>query len=303
MEKYGSILEVAYEKAQRETVTRNRDWLDSPWDDFFKRRDPLRLPPTGVDEATLQHVGRVFSSVPGDFNLHAGLARALRQRAQMLAERQADWALAEAFAFGSLLKQGVHVRLSGQDVERGTFSHRHHVLHDQRLDSKVYLPLNNLYSQQAAYTVSNSSLSEYAVLGFELGYSMTNPHALVIWEAQFGDFANTAQCVIDQFVSSGQAKWIRQSGLVMLLPHGYEGMGPEHSSARPERFLQMCNDDEQHMVPDSPTFEAQQLYDTNWIVANCTTPANIFHLLRRQVCMPFRKPVSRAALRCLPSRT
>lgn len=124
----------------------------------------------------------------------------------------------------------------------------------------------------------------------QLGYSMTNPHSLVIWEAQFGDFSNTAQCVIDQFISSGQSKWIRQSGLVMLLPHGYEGMGPEHSSARPERFLQMCNDDEESVIPEGPTFEAQQLHDCNWIVANCTTPANIFHLLRRQVAMPFRKP-------------
>lgn len=288
---YGNILEEAYEKAQKETFVRNRDWLDSPWDDFFKRKDPLRIHSTGVDEETLNHIGQTFSSVPSDFNLHSGLARALRQRADMLKNRQADWAMAEAFAFGSLLKEGVHVRLSGQDVERGTFSHRHHVLHDQKVDQKIFLPLNNLYKNQAVYSVSNSSLSEYAALGFELGYSMTNPNSLVMWEAQFGDFSNTAQCIIDQFISSGQSKWIRQSGLVMLLPHGYEGMGPEHSSARPERFLQMCNDDEQYMIPESPTFEAQQLYDTNWIVANCTTPANIFHLLRRQVCMPFRKPL------------
>ena len=140
----------------------------------------------------------------------------------MLANGEADWAMGEAFAFGSILKKD-HVRLSGQDVERGTFSHRHHVLHCQDNDSVVYNPLNNLWDQQNEYSVCNSSLSEYGVLGFELGYSMTNPDSLVLWEAQFGDFSNTAQCIIDQFISSGQAKWIRQSGIVMLLPHGYEG--------------------------------------------------------------------------------
>jgi 2-oxoglutarate dehydrogenase E1 component len=211
----------------------------------------------------------------------------------MVADNSVDWSIGEALAFGSLLKEGTHVRLSGQDVERGTFSHRHHVLHDQKIDQKIYNPLNDLAEGQAEYTVCNSSLSEYAVLGFELGYSMVDPNSLVIWEAQFGDFANTAQCIIDQFISSGQSKWIRQSGLVMLLPHGYEGMGPEHSSARPERFLQMCNEDDEidlNKTAFGPTFEAQQLHDTNWIVANCTTPANIYHLLRRQSTMPFRKP-------------
>ena len=142
---------------------------------------------------------------------------------EMVNNRKIDWAMGEAFAFGGLLKDGVHVRLSGQDVERGTFSHRHHVLHHQTRDRSTYKPLANLYPDQAPYTVSNSSLSEYGVLGFELGFSMTNPNALVIWEAQFGDFSNTAQCIIDQFIASGQAKWVRQSGLVMLLPHGMEG--------------------------------------------------------------------------------
>lgn len=165
-------------------------------------------------------------------------------RRDMLNENAMDWSIGEALAIGSLLKEGIHVRISGQDVERGTFSHRHHVLHDQKIDQKVYNPLNDLSDNQAEYTICNSSLSEYAVLGFELGYSMVNPHSLVVWEAQFGDFSNTAQCIIDQFISSGQSKWIRQSGLVMLLPHGYEGMGPEHSSCRPERFLQMCNEDD-----------------------------------------------------------
>jgi 2-oxoglutarate dehydrogenase E1 component len=151
--------------------------------------------------------------------------------------------------------------------------------------------LCNLYPDQAPYIVCNSSLSEFGVLGFELGYSMTNPNALVIWEAQFGDFNNTAQCIIDQFISSGQAKWVRQSGLVMLLPHGLEGMGPEHSSARLERFLQMSSDDPEYFPPESDEFAVRQLHDINWIVANCTTPANFFHIMRRQIALPFRKPL------------
>uniref|UniRef100_A0A1I7XCQ8 2-oxoglutarate dehydrogenase, mitochondrial n=1 Tax=Heterorhabditis bacteriophora TaxID=37862 RepID=A0A1I7XCQ8_HETBA len=284
--KYGQILEDAYENAQKVTYVRNRDWLDSPWDDFFKKRDPLKLISTGIDEDNVTSIINKFSSVPEGFNLHRGLDRTLKGRKQMLKDNLVDWSIGEALAFGSLLKEGTHVRLSGQDVERGTFSHRHHVLHDQKIDQKTYNPLNNLAEGQAEYTVCNSSLSEYAVLGFELGYSMVDPNSLVIWEAQFGDFSNTAQCIIDQFISSGQSKWIRQSGLVMLLPHGYEGMGPEHSSARPERFLQMCNEDDEidlEKVAFGGTFEAQQLHDTNWIVANCTTPANIFHLMRRQV--------------------
>lgn len=292
--KYGQILEDAYENAQKVQYVRNRDWLDSPWDDFFKKRDPLKVPDTGISDGVIKQIIDKFSSYPEGFNLHRGLERTLKGRKQMYQDNSVDWAIGEALAFGSLLEEGTHVRLSGQDVERGTFSHRHHVLHDQKIDQKIYNPLNDLSEKQGEYTVCNSSLSEYAVLGFELGYSMVDPNSLVIWEAQFGDFSNTAQCIIDQFISSGQSKWIRQSGLVMLLPHGYEGMGPEHSSARPERFLQMCNEDDEidpEKVAFGPTFEAQQLHDTNWIIANCTTPANICHLLRRQVAMPFRKPV------------
>jgi 2-oxoglutarate dehydrogenase E1 component len=291
--KYGQILEDAYESAQKVTCVRNRDWLDSPWDDFFRGKDPQRLLPTGIDRANIEQFVEKFSSVPEGFNLHRGLERTLKGRKQMMEENSLDWAIGEGLAFGSLLKEGIHIRLSGQDVERGTFSHRHHVLHDQKIDQKIYNPLNDLSENQAVYTVCNSSLSEYAVLGFELGYSMVNPNSLVIWEAQFGDFSNTAQCIIDQFISSGQSKWIRQTNLCMLLPHGYEGMGPEHSSARPERFLQMCNEDDEidlDKVTLGPAFEAQQLHDTNWIVANCTTPASFFHLLRRQVLLPFRKP-------------
>lgn len=185
------------------------------------------MSPTGVKEDTLVHIGKRMSSPPpnaAEFVIHKGLERILAARMQMVESRQVDWALGEGMAFGSLLKEGIHVRLSGQDVERGTFSHRHHVLHHQSVDKATYKPLAHMYPDQGPYTVCNSSLSEFGVLGFELGYSMTNPNALVCWEAQFGDFNNTAQCIIDQFISSGQAKWVRQSGLVMLLPHGLEGM-------------------------------------------------------------------------------
>lgn len=215
----------------------------------------------------------------------------LAARKAMVDEKVADWALGEAMAFGSLLKEGIHVRLSGQDVERGTFSHRHHVLHHQLVDKATYNSLQHMYPDQAPYSVSNSSLSEYAVLGFEHGYSMTNPNALVLWETQFGDFSNTAQSIIDQFISSGQSKWVRQSGLVMLLPHGMEGMGPEHSSCRVERFLQMSSDDPDYFPPESDEFGVRQLHDINWIVANCSTPANYYHILRRQIALPFRKPL------------
>jgi len=268
--------------------------LDSPWSGFFEGKDPLKVSTTGVIEETLIHIGNRFSQPPpnaAEFAIHKGLLRVLAARKDMVDNRLADWALAEAFAFGSLMKEGIHVRLSGQDVERGTFSHRHHVLHHQEVDKATYRPLCHLYPDQAPYTVCNSSLSEYGVLGFELGYSMTNPNALVCWEAQFGDFNNTAQCIIDQFISSGQAKWVRQSGLVMLLPHGMEGMGPEHSSARLERFLQMSSDDPDYFPPESDEFAIRQLHDINWIVANCSTPANYYHILRRQISMPFRKPL------------
>jgi len=294
LNKYGQILESAHEQSKKITESRNRDWLDSPWDAFFYAKDPLKLVPTGVEKDNIAQIVDKFSSVPEEFNVHRGLEKIFKDRKKMFENNSLDWAIGEALAFGTLLKEGIHVRLSGQDVERGTFSHRHHILHDQKIDQKTYNPLNDLSDTQAEYSVCNSSLSEYAILGFELGYSMVNPNALVIWEAQFGDFSNTAQCIIDQFISSGQSKWVRQSGLIMLLPHGYEGMGPEHSSARPERFLQMCNEDDQINLKEvelNEEFVAEQLEDTNWIVANCTTPANLFHLLRRQVYLPFRKPL------------
>ncbi|XP_062541629.1 2-oxoglutarate dehydrogenase complex component E1-like isoform X3 [Armigeres subalbatus] len=293
-EKYEKICDEAMEQAKVETHIKYKDWLDSPWSGFFEGKDPLKVAPTGVIDETLVHIGNRFSAPPpnaAEFAIHKGLMRVIAARKEMVDNKTVDWALGEAMAFGSLLKEGIHVRLSGQDVERGTFSHRHHVLHHQTVDKATYRPLCHLYPDQAPYTVCNSSLSEFGVLGFELGYSMTNPNALVIWEAQFGDFNNTAQCIIDQFISSGQSKWVRQSGLVMLLPHGMEGMGPEHSSARAERFLQMCSDDPDYFPPESEEFAIRQLHDINWIVANCSTPANYFHIMRRQIALPFRKPL------------
>jgi len=294
VDKYDRICEDAFKKAAEETQIFNKHWLDSPWSGFFEGKDPLKVKDTGVQEETLTHIGRRFSQGPPnapDFKIHRAMERILKARNEMVDTRQLDWAMGEAFAFGSLLKEGTHVRLSGQDVERGTFSHRHHVLHHQTRDRSTYNALANLYPDQAPYSVCNSSLSEYGILGFELGYSMTNPNALVMWEGQFGDFANTAQCIIDQFITSGQSKWVRQSGLVMMLPHGMEGMGPEHSSARPERFLQMCSDDPEYFPPEDEEFAIQQLININMIVANCSNPANYFHILRRQIALPFRKPL------------
>ncbi|XP_051496732.1 2-oxoglutarate dehydrogenase complex component E1 isoform X2 [Apus apus] len=292
--KYDKICEEAHARSKDEKILHIKHWLDSPWPGFFTldgQPRSMTCPSTGLNEADLTHIGQVASSVPvEDFTIHGGLSRILKTRGEMVKNRTVDWALAEYMAFGSLLKEGIHIRLSGQDVERGTFSHRHHVLHDQNVDKRTCIPMNHLWPNQAPYTVCNSSLSEYGVLGFELGFAMASPNALVLWEAQFGDFHNTAQCIIDQFICPGQAKWVRQNGIVLLLPHGMEGMGPEHSSARPERFLQMCNDDPD-VFPKLDDFDVRQLYECNWIVVNCSTPANFFHVLRRQILLPFRKPL------------
>ncbi|XP_019587193.1 2-oxoglutarate dehydrogenase complex component E1 isoform X2 [Rhinolophus sinicus] len=294
--KYDKICEEAFARSKDEKILHIKHWLDSPWPGFFTldgQPRSMSCPSTGLTEDVLMHIGNVASSVPVEnFTIHGGLSRILKTRGEMVKNRTVDWALAEYMAFGSLLKEGIHIRLSGQDVERGTFSHRHHVLHDQNVDKKTCIPMNHLWPNQAPYTVCNSSLSEYGVLGFELGFAMASPNALVLWEAQFGDFHNTAQCIIDQFISPGQAKWVRQNGIVLLLPHGMEGMGPEHSSARPERFLQMCNDDPD-VLPDlnEANFDINQLYDCNWVVVNCSTPGNFFHVLRRQILLPFRKPL------------
>ncbi|XP_064209489.1 2-oxoglutarate dehydrogenase complex component E1 isoform X1 [Anguilla rostrata] len=293
--KYDKICEEAHARSKDEKILHIKHWLDSPWPGFFTldgQPKSMSCPSTGLSEEELGQIGQVASSVPvEDFTIHGGLSRILKGRAEMVRNRTVDWALGEYMAFGSLLKEGIHVRLSGQDVERGTFSHRHHVLHDQNVDKRICIPMNHVSPNQAPYTVSNSSLSEYGVLGFELGFAMASPNALVLWEAQFGDFHNTAQCIIDQFICPGQAKWVRQNGIVLLLPHGMEGMGPEHSSARPERFLQMCNDDPDVLPNITEDFAVRQLYDCNWIVVNCSNPANYFHVLRRQILQPFRKPL------------
>ena len=250
------------------------DWLDGQWKSFKPAHDEgPRRGETGVALDKLVEIGTKLTQVPADFNVHRTVKRFMDNRLAAIESGEGiDWATAEALAFGTLVTEGHPVRLSGQDCERGTFSQRHSVLNDQQVDNKTYTPLNHLGPDQSRYEVINSMLSEEAVLGFEYGYSLAEPRALTLWEAQFGDFVNGAQVVIDQFISSGERKWFRMSGLVMLLPHGYEGQGPEHSSARPERFLQLCAED-------------------NMQVANCTTPANYFHILRRQVKRDFRKPL------------
>jgi 2-oxoglutarate dehydrogenase E1 component len=251
------------------------DWLDGRWAGFKAAKDheEPRKGETGVAVAKLKDIGLKLTRVPKTFKVHRTMQRVLDARRKMIEEGQGlDWAMAEHLAFGTLLLDGFPVRLSGQDVQRGTFSQRHAVLVDQDTE-KRYTPLNHLVKDQTVkIDAINSMLSEEAVLGFEYGYSLAEPNALTIWEAQFGDFANGAQVVFDQFISSGERKWLRMSGLTVLLPHGYEGQGPEHSSARLERFLQMCAED-------------------NMQVANCTTPANYFHILRRQLKRDIRKPL------------
>jgi 2-oxoglutarate dehydrogenase E1 component len=250
------------------------DWLDGKWAGFKSadQEEDARRGVTGVDVAMLRDIGRKITKVPDGFRIHRTAQRFLENRAKAIETGAGiDWATGEALAFCTLLQEGHPVRLSGQDSERGTFSQRHSVLIDQEDESR-YTPFNHLGGDQGHYEVINSLLSEEAVLGFEYGYSLAEPNALAIWEAQFGDFANGAQVVFDQFISSGERKWLRMSGLVCMLPHGYEGQGPEHSSARLERYLQMCAED-------------------NMQVVYATTPANFFHVLRRQLHREIRKPL------------
>jgi len=259
-------------EAGKEFKPNKADWLDGRWSHLDKQGEEYQRGETAIKPETLQEIGRALSTAPEGFNLHKTVGRLLETKKQMFDTGEGfDWATAEALAFGSLMTEGYPVRLAGQDATRGTFSQRHSGLIDQETEERYY-PLNHIREGQAQYEVIDSMLSEYAVLGFEYGYSLAEPNALVMWEAQFGDFANGAQIMFDQFISSGERKWLRMSGLVMLLPHGFEGQGPEHSSARLERFLQLCAED-------------------NWIVANCTTPANYFHILRRQIHRDYRKPL------------
>ena len=249
------------------------DWLDGRWKHMQSKDPEYQRGKTHISKNRFDEVGTALTRLPDNWATHKTVQRMLNTKAEMIKSGTGiDWATAEALAFGSLIVEGFPVRLSGQDCTRGTFSHRHSGILDQNTGEKFY-PLNNIRPDQAGhYEVIDSMLSEYAVLGYEYGYTLAEPNALTLWEAQFGDFANGAQIMFDQFISSGESKWLRMSGLVMLLPHGFEGQGPEHSSARPERFLQMCAED-------------------NWVVANCTTPANYFHILRRQMHRKYRKPL------------
>ena len=248
------------------------DWLEGKWSGFRAAHGESRRGQTSVTEDQIAVVAKAMTTVPDGLNIHSKLQRVIDGRKKALETGQGlDWATAEQLAFGTLLLEGQSVRLSGQDSCRGTFSQRHAVFVDQNTGER-YTPLNHLGVEQEPFEVIDSPLSEASVLAFEYGYSQAEPNALVMWEAQFGDFANGAQVIVDQFISSGEAKWLRMSGLVMLLPHGHEGQGPEHSSARLERYLQLCAED-------------------NMQVVNCTTPANYFHVLRRQLKRDFRKPL------------
>ncbi len=248
------------------------DFLSGAWSDMKVATGDERRGKTAISEKDLQRIGKVITHVPEGFNINKKLLRTLKAKEEMLETgKDYDWSMGELLAFGTLLDDGYAVRLSGQDVGRGTFSHRHAIWRDQETEKK-HVALQHIKEGQPTFEAHDSPLSEMAVLGFEYGYSLADPKTLTIWEAQFGDFANGAQVMIDQFISSGESKWLRMSGLVMLLPHGYEGQGPEHSSARFERFLQLSADD-------------------NWQVCNLTTPANYFHALRRQMHRDFRKPL------------
>jgi len=267
-----AFLDTEFDKAKA-YETKEPDWLQGVWQGLsLPSEDEKRLGDTSVDLKKLQDIGKKITTIPNSVNIHRTLKRIIKARAEKVeSQENIDWGLAEHLAFGTLITEGHSVRLSGQDSERGTFSQRQSHFVDQK-DEHKYTPLNNLSDSQEYYQVLNSHLSEEAVLGFEYGFSGAAPQALTIWEAQFGDFANGAQVMVDQFISSAEQKWLRMSGLVMLLPHGYEGQGPEHSSARLERYLQMCAED-------------------NMQVTNISTPANYFHVLRRQVKRDFRKPL------------
>lgn len=273
MEKLNAHFQKEYD-AGKDFKPNKANWLEGKWSGFGRAEAGLGVQPdTGVDLKKLKAYGKALTTVPEGFNIIRQLDRILKRKEEMFETGEGiDWGTGEALAFASLVAEGNKVRITGQDSQRGTFSHRNSVWIDQETEER-YTPLNHVKDGQAKYEVHDSSLSEYAVLGFEYGYSLAEPNALTIWEAQFGDFANGAQIMIDQFIASGEIKWLRMSGLVMLLPHGYEGQGPEHSSARLERFLQLCGDD-------------------NMQVVNMTTPANLFHALRRQLIgRKFRKPL------------
>ena len=274
LEAFNATLEDAFQAAQSFKPNK-ADWLEGHWSGLKAVAvgdEVERLHETAVGLDALREVGAALTRVPADFGANPKILRQLDAKKQAIDTGEGiDWATAEALAFGTLLLEGHRVRLSGEDVQRGTFSHRHAYLIDQKTQAE-YVPLNNIRAGQPRFEAFNSLLSEFGVLGFEYGYSLADPRTLVLWEAQFGDFTNGAQVIIDQFIASAETKWLRMSGLVMLLPHGHEGQGPEHSSARPERYLQLCA-------------------ERNMRVGNLTTPANYFHALRRQLKANYRKPL------------
>lgn len=268
---FNNYLNDAFE-ATKSYKPNEADWLGGAWEGLNPASGKERRGITALKPERAKTLGDILTTVPENFELHKKLERLFDAKREMFKSgKDFDWATAESLAFASVLDDGFALRLSGQDVGRGTFSQRHAILYDQKTEEK-YLPLQHIRNGQPKCEVHDSPLSEMAVLGFEYGYSLADPKTLTIWEAQFGDFANGAQVIIDQFLASGEAKWLRMSGLVLLLPHGFEGQGPEHSSARLERFLQLSAED-------------------NWQVCNCTTPANYFHVLRRQMVRDFRKPL------------
>ncbi|OKL38889.1 2-oxoglutarate dehydrogenase E1 component [Pontibacter flavimaris] len=270
---FRNLLQDRLDMVKQKPLPYNYQVLEKEWQSLRRStpEDFNQSPETGITAEAIETVGKALTTLPQGFKPLKQIEKLLKERKEMFFEtKQLNWAAAELLAYGSVLLDGRIVRFSGQDVQRGTFSHRHAVLHDA-VTSAAYNNLNHMTENQGSFEIYNSLLSEYGVLGFEFGYAMANPNALVIWEAQFGDFANGAQVMIDQFISSTESKWQRMNGLVMLLPHGYEGQGPEHSNARPERFLQLAA-------------------ENNIFVTNITTPANLFHFMRRQLALPFRKP-------------
>ncbi|CAL2055195.1 subunit of E1(0) component of 2-oxoglutarate dehydrogenase [Tenacibaculum sp. 190524A05c] len=273
-DEFKAHLEAEFTESKKKTTSKIQDFMPDVWDGFVRKQleDMLQPVDTSYSVEALKDIAKVISSTPEGHKFVRKAERILKGRADMVFEKnELDWGTAENLAYGTLLEEGFNVRISGEDVERGTFSHRHAIMRDENTLERVNL-LNTNPKNKGELTIYNSHLSEYGVLGFDYGYAMAAPNTLTIWEAQFGDFANGAQIVFDQYISSAEDKWKLQNGLVMLLPHGYEGQGPEHSSARIERFLQSCSTD-------------------NWTIANCSTPANMYHILRRQMKREFRKPL------------
>ena len=270
---FKSLLQERLNEVKQKPLLYKPQKKDEEWN-FLRnsnKKDFISSPKTSISEKTIDKIGKSLIAIPEGFKPLKQIIRLLKDReSNFFNKKLLNWADAELLAYGSLLLDNKNVRISGQDVIRGTFSHRHAKLFDANTN-QPYSPLNNLSEQQANFNIYNSLLSEFGVLGFEYGYSMASPNTLVVWEAQFGDFSNGAQVIIDQFISSAETKWEKMNGLLVLLPHGYEGQGPEHSSARPQRLLSLCSED-------------------NMVVANLTTPANLFHLIRRQLAWEFRKP-------------